>query len=72
MAFTLPPIFQSPYLGGQQPKACCCNGGGAKVTVNVGEVGTGFGPNGVETRTAQAARLIAEANKNGFVVFQGR
>lgn len=70
MGFTLPPIFQSPYMNGQLPKVCCCNPG-VTVHVNVGNVGPELNSVVVDTRYAQASRIIAEANKTGFTVFQG-
>lgn len=71
MDFTLPTILKSPYMNSQPITKCCCPGGG-KVTVNIDPIGAGISPAlTVSTRADDAARLIAEANKRGFRIFQG-
>lgn len=71
MPFNLPTIFQSPYDSNKAPVKCCCPGGG-KVEVNITPIGSGVSPMlTVSTRSEDAARLIAEANKRGFKIFQG-
>ena len=70
----LPTIFNDPNEANKVTRCCC--GGSASVSVNVNDSGNGTVPSGFagtvfETPAERARRLITEANKKGFVIFQG-
>jgi hypothetical protein len=72
--FQIPGFFQDAYTP-SQPKNCCC-GPSSGVNVNINTEPPTVGPivdsmGGVVRRTDEAGRLIAEANREGYWLFQG-